>query len=182
MFSYCGNNPVRNSDPLGLAGIGLMSGWDPQEYFHSSTKSHTPYPFHDVILDAIFYSAEVSVGIGMGARVSANLTTIGIGGGFAHNVAEVYLENGEIGVRQTDRYGISADCTICEFGIGRENYKDMNFNELPSEDNWDVFRYKIPDISFSAELYLLYLGASVHIGINWDKFNSYIASHAERIS
>lgn len=38
MFAYCENNSVNYSDPMGHAGIGMMSGWDPQE-FHKKRKS-----------------------------------------------------------------------------------------------------------------------------------------------
>ena len=34
MFAYCENNPVNCGDPMGHAGYGMMSDWNPQEYFH----------------------------------------------------------------------------------------------------------------------------------------------------
>ena len=173
MFAYCENNPVNGSDPTGCGGIGLMSDWNPQEYFHSNTReTHCD----DIYIKALFYSTEISIGVGMGTKASVDIGDCEVNAGYAHNVAEVYLEDGKIGVRQTERYGVSADFHLFEFGFGRENYKDMNFNELPSEDNWDVFRYKIPDTLFSAEVYL-YIGASVRIGISWEKFYEYLATH-----
>ena len=164
---------MNGSDPSGLAGIGLMSDWNPQE-FH---KNNTPDSREDVFTDALINSIEANLGIGMGARVGGSIINSGLDAGFSHNFAEVYFEDGKLGVRQTERSELVVDVGYYEIGFGNSSYKDMNFNQIPSPENWKIFRYKTSLTIFEANLYVAY-GFSCKIGINWEKFYKYLEVHS----
>ena len=177
MFAYCENNPVNCGDPMGHAGYGMMSDWNPQE-FHKNNKPANDV--EDVLTDALIYSTEIYVGLGMGIKGGFDYFGCGVNAGYSFNLAEIYLEEGKFGIRQAERYGATIDLVTWYAGFERSNYQDMDFNSLPSPEDWEIMKVKLPDTIAEVEFYA-YIGGSARIGINWDKFYEYLCDYAKRI-
>ena len=88
MFAYCENSRVNCSDPMGHAGCGLMSDWNPQEYFH---KGNNPAAKPPELTIAVGFEGSAAFGprVTGGAQLALEtvsgdiyfLTYFGLGGG-----------------------------------------------------------------------------------------------------